>query len=136
VTDTIQPAIVRDTGDLLATLRARQQSLGWSDEFISSVAGFDVAAVLGRGRRPSCETLDTLLGVFAMSLIPVPDHDKAQRLASWWDTRPEGQTAPMFQRRARAQKAANARWAKSTPEERSAVARHAIVARWAKERST
>ena len=99
MTDTIQPAIVRDTGDLLATLRARQQSLGWSDVFISSVAGFDVAAVLGRGRKPTCSTLDTLLGVFAMSLIPVPDHDKAQRLASWWDTRPEGQTAPMFQRR-------------------------------------
>jgi hypothetical protein len=135
MTDTIQPAIVRDTGDLLASLRERQRALGWTDEFISSVAGFDVAAVLGRGRRPTCSTLDTLLGVFAISLIPVPDHDKAQRLVSWWDTRPEGQAAPMFQRRARAQKAARARWAKSTPEERSDAARHAIVARWAKERS-
>ena len=60
MTDTIQPTIVRDTGDLLAALQARQRLLGWTDQFVMQVSGIDVAHVFENGRRPSCAVVDAL----------------------------------------------------------------------------
>ena len=135
MTDTIQPTIVRDTGDLLAALQARQRLLGWSNEFVYEVAGLDVAAVFEQGRRPSCSTLDALLALFAVDLELVPAPSKAAVLTNWWSGDRASRAEP-FRSSERARRAAMARWSRSTPEQRSAAARHAISARWSKERSS
>jgi hypothetical protein len=134
VTDTIQPTVVvSGTSALLATLRARQQSLGWSDEFVREVSGVDVAEVFENGRRPSCRTIDLLMSLFAVSLSVVPDPAKAAVLSDWWSGDRSTRAEP-FRSSERARRAALARWARSTPEQRSAAARHAVTARW-KERT-
>ena len=128
-----QPAIVRDTGDLLATLRARQQSLGWSDQFVMDVTGLNPADVFENGRRPSCRTIDLLMSLFAVSLSVVPDPAKAAVLSEWWNGDRASRAEP-FRGSERARRAALARWARTSPEERARVAGHAGRARWAKER--
>jgi hypothetical protein len=128
-----QPAIVRDTGDLLATLRARQQSLGWSDQFVMDVTGLNPADVFENGRRPSTAVVDALLALFAVDLALVPAPSKAAALSQWWNG-DRSERAEPFQGRERARRAALARWARTSPEERARVAGHAGRARWAKER--
>jgi hypothetical protein len=128
-----QPAIVSGTSALLATLRARQQSLGWSDAFIHEVSGIDVAHVFDNGRRPSCSTLDALLALFAVDLALVPAPSKAAALSQWWHGDRSKRAEP-FRGSERARRAANARWARSTAEQRSAAAKRAVSARWSKER--
>jgi hypothetical protein len=130
---TIQPAIVSDMGALLATLHARQRSLGWSDAFIHEVTGLDAAHVFENGRRPTCATVDALLALFAVDLALVPAPSKAATLSSWWNGDRSTRAEP-FRSSERARRAALARWSRSTPEERSAAARKAISARWAKGR--
>jgi hypothetical protein len=130
----IRPAaVVSGTSALLATLRARQQSLGWSDEFAREVSGIDVAHVFENGRRPSCSTLDALMSLFAVSLAVVPDPQKASVLSEWWNGDRSTRAEP-FRGSERARRAALARWARTSPEQRSAAARHAVTARW-KERT-
>ena len=134
MTDTIQPTIVRDTGDLLAALQARLRLLGWSPEFVREVSGVDVAHVFENGRRPSCRTIDELMSLFAVSLSVGPDPAKAAVLSEWWNGDRSKRAEP-FRGSARARRAALARWSRTSPEERSAAAKRAISARWSKERS-
>jgi hypothetical protein len=134
MTDTpIQPTVVSDMGALLATLRARQQSLGWSDQFVMQVSGIDVAHVFENGRRPSCSTLDALLALFAVDLALVPAPSKAAALSDWWSG-DRSERAEPFRSSERARRAALARWSRTSPEERARVAGHAGRARWARER--
>jgi hypothetical protein len=72
MTDIIQPTVVAKTGALLATLRAKQQALGWSNQFVREVSGIDAVEVFENGRRPSCATIDALLALFAVDLALVP----------------------------------------------------------------
>jgi hypothetical protein len=134
MTDTIQPTIVRDTGDLLAALQARQRLLGWTDQFVMQVSGIDVAHVFENGRRPSTTVVDALLALFAVDLALVPAPSKAEALSQWWHGDRSVRAEP-FRGRERARRAALARWARTSPEERSAAAKRAIQARWSKERA-
>jgi hypothetical protein len=135
VTDAaLQPTVVANMGALLAALHAKQQALGWSNQFVREVSGIDVAEVFENGRRPSVAVVDALMSLFAVSLAVVPDPQKASVLSEWWSG-DRSERAEPFQGRERARRAALARWARSTPEQRSAAARHAITSRWSKERS-
>jgi hypothetical protein len=130
----IQPAIVSDMGALLAALHAKQQALGWSNQFVREVSGIDVAEVFENGRRPSCRTIDVLMSLFAVSLSVVPDPAKAAVLSDWWNG-DRSERAEPFQGRERARRAALTRWARTSPEERSAAARRAVTARWKERRN-
>jgi hypothetical protein len=135
VTDTaIQPtAVVSSMGALLAALHAKQQALGWSNQFVREVSGIDVAEVFENGRRPSVAVVDALMSLFAVSLSVVPDPAKAAVLSEWWNGDRASRAEP-FRGSERARRAALARWARTSPEERARVAGHAGRARWAKER--
>jgi hypothetical protein len=116
-------------GALLAALRARQQSLGWSPEFIREVSGIDIAAVFENGRRPSTAVVDALLALFAVDLALVPAPTKASVLSDWWNSDRSKRAEP-FRSSERARRAALARWSSTSAEERSEAARHAVTARW------
>jgi hypothetical protein len=131
---TIQPTVVANMGALLAALHAKQQALGWSNQFVRDVSGIDVAEVFEKGRRPSVAVIDALMSLFAVSLAVVPDPQKASVLSDWWSG-DRSERAEPFRGRERARRAALARWRGTTPEQRSAVARHAVMARWKERRN-
>ena len=122
--------VVPDIDALLAALRARRASLPWPDSFIDDVGGSGIAEMLAAstGRRPSCAALGVMIDLLGVSITITPDPAKAARLAEWYMSRQPGEV--ISSRRNLNRKAALARWARSTPEQRSAAARHAITSRW------
>jgi hypothetical protein len=132
MTDT--QVVVPDIDGLLAALRARRAALPWPDSFINDVGGAGMAEMLaaGTGRRPSCAALGVMIDLLGVSITITPDPAKAARLAEWYASRRPGEV--IANRRDLNRKAALARWARTSPEERARVAGHAGRARWAKER--
>jgi hypothetical protein len=139
-----------DSDELIEVLAQRKDALGLSNAFCEGVGGFcegHIDKLLGpsRARKPSLATLDALMDIFAVSFVVAEDPEKRARMHDLWERRAEAKVHPprkvsaLMIKRARqtvlieqARKGGVARWKGMTAKQRSAAARKAIRARWAK----
>jgi hypothetical protein len=122
-----------DHDELVAVLRQRKAALQLSDALCDELAGMasgHTGKILGPApvKRIGGVTLGPLLGALGLKLLVVVDVGAAKRMASRWQRRNETtvhpamltirQARPVILSRA-ARKAAHARWADTTPEQRA-----------------
>jgi hypothetical protein len=126
--------IIRDTAALLKALTARRAELGLPDEFVAKLGGPTDAVDKCLGPKRMA-VLDTLFELCAVSFVMVPDAEKMARMAERWERReaiPVPRRPRPFDMAAFAREGGKLRWRGMTKEQRSAAARHAVNARWAK----
>jgi hypothetical protein len=142
--------MLRTADDVLEALRARKVALQLSNSMIDEIAGltdghFDKAAGPSRVKPPNLYTLMSIIGALGLAVQLVEDPERVRAVRNRWRRRVEhyvcppqltlGQARPIVLARA-ARKAAKARWAGTSVEERRAVAAALVEARLAKRAGT
>jgi hypothetical protein len=143
--------VLRSADDVIAALRARQDALSLSNDTVEALAGFcggTVNKYLGpaREKSPTLQTLALLLGALGVGVVLVEDTKAAELVRSRWTRReerhvqPNGRVAKTAIARARpivmseaARKAATARWAKASLQDRKAQAELMVLGRQIKQ---
>jgi hypothetical protein len=140
--------LLRTADEVLDAVKARKESLGLSNAVLDEIAGYDPgrwskAFGPSRDKCPTIATLMNFCDALGVSFVLVEDPVKARLVARRWTRRNETSVhhaskvsqsairrALPHARKMFATAGGKARWKDTTPEQRSAAARHAARARW------